>query len=341
MKDMVQDLKQLGSILTEQDFRLYKPRVYDALSINLTGSSSTMYGVRPPGSGVILGFILNIMSGYKDLYPDKSKKSPEQASLFYHRLVEAFKYAYAKRTELGDEVFDDIAHLMDSLTDPKFVDTIRKTIDDDKTFETDHYGSIYHARDDHGTAHVSVIDAQGNAVSVTTTVNLYFGSMVISPKTGILFNDQMDDFAVPGVTNFFGLPPSAANRIKPQKRPLSSMCPTIVVDNHSGKVKLAVGGAGGTKITTAASIVALRNLLFGESIKEAIDAPRLHHQLNPNQVVYDEGFPEHVLVELARKGHKVVPLSGRASVIIGIARTQDGALQAAYDYKKNGSVDGY
>ena len=113
----------------------------------------------------------------------------------------------------------------------------------------------------------------------------------MSPSTGILLNDQMDDFSYPNITNSFGVPPSEANFVKPGKRPLSSMCPSIMVDGN-GDVALAVGASGGTQITTAVAQAILRNVWLGEDIKKAIDARRIHHQLVPMRVEYEKGLPK-------------------------------------------------
>ena len=116
----------------------------------------------------------------------------------------------------------------------------------------------------------------------------------MSPSTGIILNDQMDDFSYPGITNKFNLPPSPANFMKPGKRPLSSMSPTIVTD-EDGKAIWIVGAAGGTKITTAVALTIIRNLMFGQDIKSAIDARRFHHQLVPMRVEFERGVTEDIL----------------------------------------------
>lgn len=164
----------------------------------------------------------------------------------------------------------------------------------------------------------------------------------MSETTGILFNDEMDDFALPFITNFFGLPPARSNRIMPKKRPLSSMCPAVIVDQNTGHIRMVLGGAGGTKITSAVALVAIRHLLFEENLKEAIDAPRLHHQLYPNEIIYDKGFPAGVLALLKLRGHSIKELTGRGSVITGISRDpKTGTLSGTYDSKKKGSVEGF
>lgn len=175
MRTMVEELAIAGAILTEEDFSTYRVKSYPALKVNMTEQNMTMFGVRPPGSGAILGFILNVMSGYNDLYP-KATLTEQGAGIFYHRLIETFKYAYAKRMLLGDEAFDDVKQVVDSLTNDEFAKKTRAKIKDDKTFPQDYCATIYAIKDDHGIA-----------------------------------------------------TPSRVNKFAPKQRPLSRMCPPIIL----------------------------------------------------------------------------------------------------------------
>lgn len=164
-----------------------------------------------------------------------------------------------------------------------------------------------------------------------------FGSEVLSKRTGILLNNEMTDFKVNYMK--YNYPANQTNLINPGKRPMSSMCPTIITDS-SGNVRLVIGGAGGMKITTATALVIIRNLWFGEDIKAAIDAQRVHHQLSPDHIVFEDKFPENILKGLTQKGHKITPLKGRGAVIMGIASNKK-KLFANSDYRKGGDVDGF
>ncbi len=136
----------------------------------------------------------------------------------------------------------------------------------------------------------------------------------------------------------FNYPASERNLLSAGKRPLSSMCPSIITDS-SGKVKLVLGSSGGMKITTAVATVAIRHLWLNENLKQAIDAPRIHHQLSPDEIVYENNFPNNVLKELKNLGHKTKLLEGRGAVVMGLSLT-DNKIYANSDYRKGGDVDG-
>ncbi|KAK3107605.1 hypothetical protein FSP39_018203 [Pinctada imbricata] len=272
------------------------------------------------------------VTGY-GMTPD-TLKTRDQQLLAYHRIVEAFKFAYAKRTDLGDANFVNVTEIVRNLTSRAYADTIRSEIWDNTTHGTFYYGPTFYDRLTTSTAHLSVLGNDSLAVSVTTTVNLRFGSGVMGHRTGILFNDEMDDFSTPNITNAFGIPPSPANFIKPGKRPLSSMCPMVMVDK-TGVVKMVVGAAGGSRITTSTAFVASKVLLFGDNIKQAIDFPRLHHQLLPPVLQYETNFPKYFVEGLAGKGHNMSEVSPGSSIVNGIVRVGN-RLEANDDYRRPG-----
>lgn len=162
--------------------------------------------------------------------------------------------------------------------------------------------------------------------------------MIRSTKTGIILNDEMDDFSVPGIDNIFGVPPSPSNFIKPGKRPLSSMCPTIIIDKN-GDVQMIIGAAGGTKITTSVAFVIYRHLWLKEPLQAAVDAKRLHHQLAPMYIEYENGYDRDILDGLEQKQHvtqQIAPDSGFAA-LIAISR-EGNTYTGAFDPRRGGSI---
>ncbi|KAI3492103.1 hypothetical protein L1887_43392 [Cichorium endivia] len=170
---------------------------------------------------------------------------------------------------------------------------------------------------DHGTMHLSILDAHGMAVAVTSTVNLIFGSRVMDRETGVILNDEMDDTSTPGVPNAFGLAPSPFNYPEPRKRPLSSTCPTIV-ESEDGEVELVLGGSGGSRIFSAVLQTLFNYVLWGMDLSQAIEAPRLHHQLLPTQLSVETGYSNKSLAGLLGRGHEVAWLD----IDLGVAEVQ-------------------
>lgn len=164
-------------------------------------------------------------------------------------------------------------------------------------------------------------------------------------RTGIVFNSEMDDFSTPGVKNWFGLYPSPANQIEPGKRPLSSSCPTIIVD-EKGNIVDIYGGTGGSQITTAVAFVAAHNIWMGKNLHEAVDAARVHHQLMPNVVQYEPIIAKEIVDGLTAKGHTMEPIPLSISSVETIhwdskTACQDGCLEAVSDHRLYGAPDGY
>ncbi|KAL8577143.1 hypothetical protein ACOMHN_052445 [Nucella lapillus] len=337
-QDVIDDIKDGGGNITREDLLHYLVGAEAASTLNLESHNLTLHSMPPPGSGLVMEYILNILSGY-NLSPE-SVSTTSKSILTFHRIVEAMKFAFAIRSQLGDKDFVNITELMANMTSPEVGEMIRSKIDDVRTHDTSYYGPKFDITKTPGTAHFSVMDGEGNAVAITSTVNIHFGSSVKGSRTGIIFNNQMDDFSTPNTTNFYGVPASPANFIAPGKRPLSSMSPTVVVDG-SGNVQLVVGGAGGTKITTAVSLMVIRTLWFKESLPFAVDAPRIHHQLLPKMAFVQNDFPQDILDGLKAKGHDYTADYLVKSVITAIRRTSDSHLEAVSDAYEKGAPDGF
>ena len=262
------------------------------------------------------------------------------------------KFAYARRLRMGDSKFiPDMAQLVANLSSPEYGEATRRLINDSYTHPTSFYlDGLTSSMKEQGTSHISVVDGNGNAVAVTSTINIYFGSAVMGEKTGIIYNDEMDDFSSPNETNYFNLPPSPENFIKPGKRPMSSMSPVNVLvsdEKNVGKKRIAqsLGAAGGSRITSAVAYISARMLWFDETPKQAIDALRIHHQLLPEKLLYEVGMPQIILDELMRTGHtnQTVYLASKGvfSVAGAIQKVKNGTIFANADFRKPAATDGF
>ncbi|CUU07437.1 gamma-glutamyltranspeptidase, partial [Candidatus Kryptonium thompsonii] len=290
----------------------------------------------PPSSGgVCLIELLNILENF-DL-----KKYGFGSSYTIHYLVEAMKRVYADRAEyLGDPDFVEIP--LEKLLSKEYAKTIANEID--TLFATPSskiVRSVSPPEEGSHTTHYSVVDKWGNVVSVTTTINSYFGSMVAVDGAGFFLNNEMDDFsAKPGTPNQFGLLGNKANSIQPGKRMLSSMTPTIVLKN--GKPFLILGSPGGSTIITSVLQVILNVIDFGMNIQEAVDAPRIHHQWYPDVVYYEKrGLPLDVIENLGKRGHKLVERRGFQGEVQAILIDENGVKYGAADPRGYGFAMGY
>lgn len=338
-RKFVADIQSFGGIITEKDLENYAPVWRSPTKITLK-NNFTVYSAPPPGSGPLLSYMLNILDGY-NLTNNTNWQTLDQVSLTFHRVIETFKFAYAQRTNLEDSKSHTVEKTIENLLSKRYADETRAKIYDTKTFhDPEYYGVKQYMKEDDGTGHLSIVAPNGDAVSVTSTINLYFGCKRMSPSTGIMLNNEMDDFSLPNITNYFGVPPTEKNRIKPYRRPMSSMSPTIIL-NEKGELWLVIGGNGGTQITSGTTLVTMQMLWLDKNIKEAIDMPRIHHQLFPDYVLYEKKFPKDILNNLKNLGHNIEENKDRLSVIIGIHRHKNGTLYSNSDYRKNGKTDGF
>jgi len=284
-----------GGILAKSDFEQYKVREFKPVTCNYRGYE--IISSPPPSSGgVVVCEVLNVLEGYP-----LAKYGPGSAESV-HAMVEAMRAAYSDRNSLGDPDFihNPIAHL----TDKKYAAEIRTHIKPNKA-GVSAPPDLKPAGEYKETTHYSIIDDVGNAVSVTYTLNDNFGTGVVAPGTGILLNNEMDDFtAKPGVPNLYGLIQGEANAIAPKKTPLSSMSPTIVLKDN--KPFMVIGSPAGSRIPTI-TLEAIVNVVdFGMTIQEAIDTPRIHHQWLPDEVLVEpHGLSPDTMKILAKMGYKV------------------------------------
>ena len=311
-------VRDAGGIMTNDDLKSYsavirKPvrgsyRGYDVVSMPL-----------PSSGGTVLLESLNILEGFP--LAEMTQGSP--ASL--HLLIEAMKRAYADRARyLGDPAFVNAP--VPVMLSKDYAARQRASIDPDRATASADAAAIKPLREGSNTTHFSVIDDFGNAVSNTYTLNFPYGVGLIAEGTGVLLNNELDDFtAAPGASNAFGLVGFEANLPGPGKRPLSSMSPTILLKD--GKPVLVTGSPGGSRIISTVLQVIVNVLDYHMDVLAAVSAPRLHHQWMPDEVRVERGFSEDVLAQLRAMGHHIVEPMGQTSAN-SIAVVGDEALGA-------------
>ena len=303
-EQLARAIRDAGGIMTADDLKSYQPvirtpvrgsyRGYDIVSMPL-----------PSSGGTVLLETLNILEGFRlgDL------EQGSAASL--HLLIEAMKRGYADRARyLGDPAFVNAP--VNILLAKDYAAKLRAEIDPERATPADKVTAALSPHEGHNTTHYSVVDSQGNAVSNTYTLNFSYGVGLVAEGTGVLLNNELDDFtAAPGASNAFGLVGYEANLPGPHKRPLSSMSPTIVLKD--GKVVLVTGSPGGSRIISTVLQVIVNVLDYHMDVAAAVAAPRLHHQWMPDEVKVEPGFSEEVLAGLRAKGHSVSESMGYSS----------------------------
>jgi len=327
-EDLVRAVKDSGGILSAEDLAGYRPVERDVVVTRYHGW--TVLGVAPPSSGGgVVGETLRVLEPYDlaDLGND--------TVTYIHLIAETYKAAFADRALLyGDPSFYPVplARLLSS----GHATAIRGMLNPARVVPASAYGSSANPNDA-GTSHVSVVDPEGNAVACTSSINTGFGSKVGVPGRGIVLNNTMDDFSSePGRPNAYGLIGSEANSIAPGKRPLSSMSPTIVLQN--GRVRLVVGASGGPLIITATIETILNVLDFEMDVETAITAPRFHNQWMPDVLGLESTVPETVVLGLDRIGHRTVVMPHQAAVQAVEVRYEGDqrTVAAASDARKGG-----
>ena len=338
---LVEQVKSLGGYITLDDLEKYQPLEREPIVGNYRGYE--VVSMPPPSSGgIALVELLNILENFN------LKKNGWGSSYYIHHLVEAMKYVFADRTyHLGDEDFYHVPK--EQLISKDYAKTIFQKIENtkNKAVPSDEIKSLDSSllHESNETTHYSVYDSFGNAVSTTTTINSSFGSKIVVEGAGFLLNNEMDDFSSkPGVQNQFGLLGTEANSIEPEKRMLSSMAPTIILND--GKPYIIIGSPGGAKIITAVLQVILNCIDFNMNIREAVENPRFHHQWMPDSIYYEEkALNKDVKKELIKMGYTFVDDDAELRIIgitEGIMIDQENKIiYGASDPRGGGLAVGY
>ena len=333
---IVAESRRGGGIIRHDDLKQYQPVLREPLKQSY--ANFDVLTMPPPSSGgVAILQIMNILDEWESrsaqnrihqLQPDHPR--------YKHLLVEAMKHAFADRAAyLGDTDFVDVP--VKRLISREYAANLLNRILPGSTRPPADYGRYAPLRDA-GTSHISIIDRDGNAVACTETVNTYFGSKVVDPKFGLVMNNEMDDFsAVPGEPNAFGLLQSERNEVEPRKKPLSSMTPTIILQDN--KAILVAGASGGPRIITATLQVMLNQIYFGMTPDEAVRFPRVHHQWMPDTLYFEPSNPDTLISRLRQHGHQTKSRKA-LGVCQTVSRSNDG-LRGASDPRKYGAPAGY
>jgi gamma-glutamyltranspeptidase/glutathione hydrolase len=311
-------VRDAGGIMTADDLKSYRAVVRAPARGSYRGYDIVSMPV-PSSGGVVLLETLNILEGF----PMGEMRQGSAPSL--HVMIEAMKRAYADRARyLGDPAF--VSAPLATLVSKDYAARQRAGIDLERATPWTDALSATPPREGDNTTHFSVVDNLGNAVSNTYTLNYSYGLGLVADGTGVLLNNELDDFtAAPGAANAYGLVGFEANLPGPGKRPLSSMSPTIVLKD--GKPVLVTGSPGGSRIISTVLQVIVNVLDYGMDVAAAVAAPRLHHQWLPDEVRVEHGFPEDTLAALRARGHRVVEPLGQSSAN-SIMVTANGLLGA-------------
>ncbi len=364
--DLVATVQKAGGVLTLEDLKAYRAHWREPLSLSWNGYK--IYLMPPPSSGgILLKTILQLTDSLK------LSTRPPMAGEELHLWAEILARAFRTRSLLGDP--SHVENPMTQLSSPSYLEMLTQSIDLKKTKvlepldlaqiskgqadETPSSGAdTGKARDaaqkanrdnkrkdplfnkeKPETTHFTVMDSDGNTVSLTVTLNGNYGSGLISETFGIALNNEMDDFTtIPGKPNMFGLIQGTNNLVQPGKRPLSSMSPTIVEKN--GRTVLALGAPGGSRIISAVAQVLYRHLVNKFSLDMAIQTPRVHHQFSPHKLYLDKNrWPPETLDLLRKKGHLLE--ESNVARVFAVGLTPDGILEAAFDSRGEGFAGGY
>jgi gamma-glutamyltranspeptidase/glutathione hydrolase len=319
---ITETIKKEGGMLGVEELRQYKAVWREPL----IGSyrKRTVVTMPPPSSGgIAILEMLNVLEGHE------LSKLPHNSPTYLHLLTEVLKHAFADRAQyLGDPDF--VSAPVARLVSKDYAGWIRARISPAKTQPGKFYGLAHFKGEQGGTTHFSVIDRNGNAVACTLSVNTRFGSKLLIPKTGIVMNNTMDDFAIYPTGNVYGLAGTEANSLQAKKRPLSSMSPTIILRGE--RPELIVGAAGGPRIISATLQTILNIIDYRMPVDKAVNAARIHHQWMPERLDVENDLAQETRRSLERRGHAL--RESRALGVVQAIVAERGRISGAADPRK-------
>jgi len=331
-RDIAATVQAEGGVITEADLSAYRIRWLEPLQTTYRGHR--LYTMPPPSSG---GAVIKAAFELFDKVGIDQQKPLSVNEL--HLMAEVLNRAFRGRALLGDPDFHE--NPFDQILSLRYLDEMARSIDLNKATQLEPLVDKA-VSESSETTQFSILDASGNAITLTVTLNGSYGSGIVSEQFGISLNNEMDDFTTrPGEPNMFGLVQGYGNRVQPGKRPLSSMSPTLV--EKDGKIIMALGAAGGPRIISSVIQTIYRVLVTGLDIDRAVQFPRVHHQFLPNKLYMDEfKFSPEVVAGLQKKGHVTVEQRpGYLGRIKAVRLNDKNYLEAAYDNRSEGAVGGY
>lgn len=336
-EDIANTVQEDGGVMTVEDLEDYEVIEREPI-VGSYGDYELASMPLPSSGGIVMLQALGILEAYAEASGFDLSETRPGASAPMHIVAEALAHAFADRARfLGDE--DEARAAVDQLLDAGRIEELAGRVESDRTLPPERYGSeelgtaAASGEGDGGTSHFCVVDGDGNAVALTTTINHYYGAKLVADRTGIVLNNEIDDFAVePGAENLFGLVQAETNLVGPNKRPLSSMSPTLVFED--GELAGCFGGSGGPRIISNTLQAFLNVFQRDMDVSEAVSSPRIHHQWRPDELVVEDP-PAEVARALEERGHEL-DRSPYITAVQAVVVGEDGALEAASDPRKGG-----
>lgn len=325
---VVAEISKMGGNITKLDFAAYKAQSSSPLQMTFNGHTIVTGPVS--AGGITLTSVLEILNGVK-----LEKESDPDS---YHRIVEAFRFAFAQSSKMGEVENMELGKILEKALDQARI-AMKNGLSDYETFPPAYYHPVYDFVDSSGGSALTVVSASGEAVSLVTSINSSFGAKVGSISTGIIWNDSMNEFSIPGTVNLFGFTSAPSNYIAPGKKPITFSTPILVL-NPKKNLVMAIAASGGTKSITSAIQVLIRILRMNQTLEAAVNAPRLHNQLFPNKLEIEENFDPAISLSLEERGHDIDILKVTDLGLGAVQAIQafNGRLYAVSDARKFGEA---